>query len=195
MTDPETLKVYAARAQDYEALAPDAPHATLRAFLAALPKGARVLDLGCGPGRDAGHMAAAGMIVDACDASPEMVALAAARPGVSAYQASFDDLDARAAYDGLWASFSLLHAPRAAMPLHLAAIARALKPGGLLGLTLKEGTGERRDRLGRFYTYYTEDALRALLGPAGLEVAQVTRGESRGLDGTTSQWLSVSAHA
>ena len=81
------------------------------------------------------------------------------------------------------------------MPLHLAAIARALKPGGLLGLTLKEGTGESRDRLGRFYTYYTEDELRALLGAARLEVAQVTRGESRGLDGTTSQWISVSAHA
>ena len=30
---------------------------------------------------------------------------------------------------------------------------------------------------------------------ARLEVAQVTRGESRGLDGTTSQWISVSAHA
>ena len=80
------------------------------------------------------------------------------------------------------------------MPRHLAAIARALKPGGLLGLSLKEGTGEGRDRLGRFYTFYTEDDLRALLADVGLTIRDVTRGEGRGLDGSASTWISVLAH-
>lgn len=195
MSDDETLRVYEARAAEYAEMAGKGPYPTLGAFMAALPEGAHVLDFGCGPGLDAAHMAAQGFTVEALDASAEMVRLATARPGVSARQGSFDDLTAESAYDGLWASFSLLHAPRADMPCHLAAIARALKPGGLLGLTLKEGTGEQRDRLGRFYTYYTEAELRSLLAAAGLTVTQVTRGSGTGLDGTASDWISVTAHA
>ena len=194
MSDDRTLAVYAKRARDYANLQPDAPFETLSAFIARLPEGARVLDLGCGPGHDSGHMAKAGLAVEALDASPEMVALARASHGVDAWQGRFDDLDAHARYDGIWASFSLLHAPRADMPRHLAAIARALKPGGLLGLSLKEGTGEGRDRLGRFYTFYTEDDLRALLADVGLTIRDVTRGEGRGLDGSASTWISVLAH-
>ncbi|MBR9893953.1 class I SAM-dependent methyltransferase [bacterium] len=194
MSDDRTLAVYAKRAQDYANLQPDAPFETLSTFIARLPEGARVLDLGCGPGHDSGHMAKAGLAVEALDASPEMVALARASHGVDARQGHFDDLDAHARYDGIWASFSLLHAPRADMPRHLAAIARALKPGGLLGLSLKEGTGEGRDRLGRFYTFYTEDDLRALLADVGLTIRDVTRGEGRGLDGSASTWISVLAH-
>ncbi|EAU44135.1 class I SAM-dependent DNA methyltransferase [Salipiger bermudensis] len=194
MSDDRTLAVYAKRAQDYANLQPDAPFETLSTFIARLPEGARVLDLGCGPGHDSGHMAKAGLAVEALDASPEMVALARASHGVDARQGHFDDLDAHARYDGIWASFSLLHAPRADMPRHLAAIARALKPGGLLGLSLKEGTGEGRDRLGRFYTFYIEDDLRALLADVGLTIRDVTRGEGRGLDGSASTWISVLAH-
>ncbi|MDO6584216.1 class I SAM-dependent methyltransferase [Salipiger sp. 1_MG-2023] len=195
MSDPQTLKVYAEKARDYEALAPNYPYPAMAAFVARLPAGARVLDYGCGPGLDAGYMASQGMTVDALDASPEMVALAATRPGVTATLGDFDALSAEALYDAIWASFSLLHAPRDAMPRHLAAIARALKPGGLLGLTLKEGSGEARDRLGRFYTYYTETELRPLLDAAGLSVMDVARGSSSGLDGSAANWISVTAHA
>ncbi|SDF36870.1 Methyltransferase domain-containing protein [Salipiger thiooxidans] len=195
MTDDETQRVYAEKALDYEKLQPDDPFPSLRAFIARLPEGAEVLDLGCGPGHDSQHMARAGLRVDALDASPEMIRLANARPGVTARLGTFDDLDAQDRYDGIWAAFSLLHAPRDAIPRHLAAIARALRPGGVLGLMLKEGTGEARDRLGRFYTYYAEPELRALLAEAGLTVDGLSRGEGRGLDGSPSQWISVAAHA
>ncbi|MCR8548318.1 class I SAM-dependent methyltransferase [Salipiger sp. P9] len=195
MSDDTTLNVYNARAADYAALAGTEPYPNLCAFIAALPERAHVLDLGCGPGLDAAHMAAAGFSVEAMDASAEMVKLAETRPGVTARQGQFADLTAENAYDGIWASFSLLHAPRADMQDHLAAIARALRPGGLFGLTLKEGTGEKRDRLGRFYTFYTEPELRGLLAAAGLEIATVARGDSTGLDGTTSPWISLTAHA
>ncbi len=194
MSDAETLRVYAAKARDYEAMSEGRVFPALPAFLADLPAGGRVLDLGCGPGLEAAYIAQAGFVVEAMDASPEMVALAQARAGVSAIQASFDQLSALGRYDGIWAAFSLLHAPRAEMPSHLAAIARALKPGGVLGLTLKEGQGEARDRLGRFYSYYTEPELRRLLADVGLRVDAVARGSGTGLDGTSSPWLSVLAH-
>jgi SAM-dependent methyltransferase len=140
-------------------------------------------------------MAAAGLAVEAWDLSEGMVRLAAARPGVAARQAGFDALKAHEEYDGIWANFSLLHAPRDAMPGHLAAIARALKPGGLFHVGLKEGSGERRDSLGRLYTYYQEDELAGLLRTAGLQPGSFTRGADKGLDGEVAPWITVTARA
>ncbi|WP_113910653.1 class I SAM-dependent DNA methyltransferase [Roseovarius dicentrarchi] len=193
--DDETLGVYRARAQDYAAMTDElSGDKHLAAFIAAMPPGARVLDIGCGPGRAAGQMAAAGLAVDAIDAVPEMVAMAAAQPGVTAWQASFDDIGGDAIYDGVWANFSLLHAPRAALPGHLAAIHRALKPGGLLHIGMKTGTGAGRDDLGRFYTYYTEAELRELLIAAGLTPARSWTGRDTGLAGTCDEWSILHAH-
>ena len=197
MSDAETLKVYAEQAEEYAALTDDvnAADPVLAAFIEALPKGGAVLDLGCGPGASAAQMAQAGLIVEAVDPVAEMVALAGRHPGVTARQASFDDIDAVAVYDGIWASFSLLHAPRADLPRHLAALTRALKPGGLFHIAVKTGTGETRDRLGRFYTYYTDAELSGLLETAGLTIMARRTGSGKGLDGTDAPYIAISAHA
>jgi SAM-dependent methyltransferase len=194
MTDRETLAVYDAQAADYAALTTsEARDKQLAAFIADMPPGGHVLDLGCGPGQSAAEMARHGLHVTATDASAEMVALAAARPGVTAHQASFDDITEDALYDGIWANFSLLHAPRDAMPRHLAAIARALKPGGRFHIGVKTGTGSRRDALGRLYTYYTQEDLTALLAEAGLTVFASNTGASKGLDGIMAGWVTLAA--
>ena len=194
--DRETLDVYDAQAADYARLTEsEARDTQLLAFIAALPKGGRVLDLGCGPGHAAAAMANAGLIVDATDASSEMVALAGRHKGVTAWQALFDEIDAEAAYDGIWANFSLLHAPRATMPGHLARLARALKPGGLFHIGLKTGEGEKRDGIGRLYTYYTGPELSGLLGAAGFTIRDTRTGRSLGLDGELADWIVIEAHA
>ncbi|SLN30161.1 biotin biosynthesis protein BioC [Pseudoruegeria aquimaris] len=194
MSDAETLAVYAAKAADYAKLVSRGqPDADLRAFMAALPARARVLDLGCGPGNSARMMMDAGFEVEATDAAPEMVALAR-RAGVDARVAAFADLDAIDRYDGVWANFSLLHAPRAAFPIHLQAIKRALKSGGLLHLGMKIGEGEGRDGLGRFYTYYGLEALERLLAQAGFTVVRKRLGEAAGLAGTSDPFVILTAH-
>lgn len=190
--DPETLRVYAAQARDYARLtarAGDDP--ALAAFIARLPRGASVLDLGCGPGHAAAHMAASGLRVEAVDASPEMAALAARHAGVTARVADFDAIAGHDVFDGIWASFSLLHAPRAALPGHLQALRRALRPGGVFHIGMKTGTGARRDRLGRLYTYYSETELDALLRAAGFTPATHRRGRDLGLDGRMADWVTV----
>lgn len=194
--DRDTIRVYDERAAEYASVT--AQHVNspfLQAFTAALPPAARVLDLGCGPGLFAAEMARAGLRVDASDASAEMVALAARHRDVSVSLATFDELSATDTYDGIWANFSLLHARRADLPRHLAAIHRALRPGGQFHLALKTGTGEGRDLLGRFYTYYTPEELTALLHDAGFTVTKITPGRDKGLDGTESDWVSVATHA
>lgn len=197
MSDTETLKIYAAKADEYASLTESAvvSDPNLKAFVQTLARGGHVLDLGCGPGGAAHVMADAGLLVTATDAVPEMVALAGAHPNVTARLATFDDITGTALYDGVWANFSLLHAPRADMPCHLTAIHRALKPGGSFHIGLKTGTGSSRDRLGRLYTYYSDDELSALLAQAGFTITGRTFGRDRGLEGTPADWIVIRAHA
>ena len=192
--DTETLKTYGTMADEYAAVNAGRDEPLLTAFIGQLANGAHVLDLGCGPGKEAALMATAGMRVDAVDASPEMVALANAHPGVTARVATFDQITGTDIYDGIWANFSLLHAPRTAMPGHLAALKQALKPGGVLHIALKLGDGTHRDTLGRAYTYYTETELTNLLQKAGFTPVSSAFGSGTGLDGQIADWIAVTAH-
>ncbi|MBF9057821.1 methyltransferase domain-containing protein [Rhodobacterales bacterium HKCCSP123] len=187
--DLQTLGVYATEAARYAGLAPTRrEEVSLSAFLARLPVGARILDLGCGPGHQALRMQAAGCRVTAWDACPEFVAAARGK-GLPAEERSFDDLDAVAGFDGVWASFSLLHAPRIDLPRHLAAIARALVPGGWLFLGMKLGEGEGRDGLGRFYTYVSAAELGNLVRAAGFTPVETVEDKARGLAGTVDPFI------
>ena len=196
MSDPETLKVYAARSQNYARLTDgDLSNDPLLAdFIAALPHGGSALDLGCGPGTAAGVMAAAGLAVHATDAVPEMIAMAAQNPRVHAEVRTFDQIGGSALYDGIWANFSLLHAARATLPALLETLHTALKPNGYFHIAMKLGTGTTRDRIGRQYTYVTEDELRTLLATAGFTITKMRTGRGKGLDGTYADWIALGAY-
>jgi len=192
--DRQTLDVYARQAGEYSNLvAGDADFPNMPGFLALMPDIADILDLGCGPGRAAAAMRDLGHRVTALDASAEMAQVARDRYGLEVQVASFDALDAQHEYDGIWANFSLLHAPKSDMPRHLKAIARALRPGGALSIGLKTGTGEKRDSLGRFYAYYEDAEITALLGDAGLSVTDRITGAGPGLDGEIAPWIILTA--
>lgn len=197
MSDPETIGVYEKNAQKYAGLTDKDNFSDpwLKSFISACGSGDRVLDLGCGPGTSAAVMAQAGLDVVAIDASPEMVALAAQKTGVHAHVATFADIPDLGTFSGVWANFSLLHAPRHDMPKHLADIHAALEPDGVFFIALKTGDGENRDKLGRFYTYYGKDELFDLLSAAGFTVERHRLGSGTGLDGSISEWISVAAHA
>ena len=196
MADPETLKVYSNKAEEYADLVGEAagqdPH--LIAFISLFAKGSTILDLGCGPGHAAHAMANAGLLVTATDAVPEMIGRAGTHPGVRARVATFDDISGENLFDGIWANFSLLHAPRSDMPRHLSALHAALKPEGILHIALKSGTGEKRDALGRLYTYYEDAELTAFLNAAGFTVKNRASGCEKGLDGVPANWIALRAY-
>ncbi len=194
MGDRDTLSVYDTQAEDYARMIDtDRPYPRLERFIDTLPAGGHVLDLGCGPGVWAARMVERGLEVDALDAAEGMAAVARQRYGLEVRVAGFDAVTGEAVYDGIWAHYSLLHAPRAAMPGHLAALSRALRPGGLFLIAMKLGTGEARDRRNRFYTYYGEEELAGLLGAAGLDVFEREYGCETGFDGSAHDFIVLHA--
>ncbi len=196
MTDEETLKVYDAKVSDYQQMTRRAQiDPDLLRFMAHLPSGALVLDLGCGPATASAVMREHGYRPDPVDASGEMVRFANEAHAINARLASFDEIDSEATYDGIWANFSLLHAQRAQMPNLLKSMHRAVKGGGLFHIGMKLGEGESRDSLGRFYTYYSQEQLNALLEHSGFKPIDHTLGEGGGLSGEITPWITVLSRA
>jgi len=191
--DKQTLSVYDAKVEAYTRRIAQKDAPGLTDFLEALPPDAHILDLGCGPGLAAKKMMMAGHRIDATDGALEMVKRACDL-GVNARHAFFDDLDASAVYDGVWANFSLLHLSRTELPKMLTRIHGALRKDGIFHIGMKLGTGSERDALGRFYTYYGEDELDRLLRAAGFTPVSVTKGSGTGLSGTVAKWVVVLSH-
>lgn len=182
--DAETVAFYDRNASAYagwRAAAP-LPKAFLR-FAETLPRGAAVLDLGCGGGWAARALCDRGHAVTALDASAGLLAGLAGAPRIDRVQGDFRDLPPGERFDALWSAFALQHAPRAEMPAILAHVAATLRPGAAACIGLHEGAEDLRDRLGRFYCHYGVAEMRGLLADAGLAVQAVDLARDTGYDG------------
>ena len=194
MVDRETIAVYDDRADEYaKMLNKQAPDPQLVAFMNLLPDGGRVLDLGCGPATSSAHMRDAFFRPDPIDASAGMVMLANETYDINARVMTFDEIDMVAEYAGVWANFSLLHAPRTDLPRHFSALAKALLPAGIISVGMKTGTVDERDKIGRMYTYVTIPELSGLLQDAGFTILAVDEGEGIGLAGDLAPWVVIRA--
>lgn len=165
--DDATLQFYRQNAEAYAKREITSRYARLTKFLALLPAGAAILELGCGAGGDSAEMIARGYNVTPTDGSPELAEIASRKLGRPVGTLLFHDLKAVAAYDGVWANACLLHVPREQLAGVLGLIHRALKPGGAFYASYKAGEGDGRDALDRYYNYPTEDWLRATYAEAG----------------------------
>jgi SAM-dependent methyltransferase len=197
-----TVRAYdgsAAEYRDGRLELPDPVVAAIGRLAGVLPAGARVLEIGSGPGRDARALEDAGLSVRRTDVAPGFVALMrSAGHDADVVDPLTDDLADPAApgtaYDAVWANASLLHVRREDLPTVLTRLAAATKAGGLLYASLKEGDGEEWSVHGsisapRFFTYWREEPLRQALQGAGWSVEHVGRHPgSRG-----EPWLEVLA--
>jgi SAM-dependent methyltransferase len=190
--DPATLDFYAAEAPVYAVSGPNGIARHLPEFLDRLQPGARILELGCGGGRDALHMIERGFDVDATDGTSEITAQAEARLGRAVRVMRFDELNSIAEYDAVIATASLLHVPRAGLPAIVQQIWKALKPGGWHIASYKGGGVEGRDRFGRYFNYFDAAELHAAYGGAGdWSDAEIRTGVGGGYDGKQGPWHSI----
>lgn len=133
------------------------------AFLSFIPAGGRILDLGCGAGRDVRYFKSNGYEVVGIDASAEMVAATKSVSDAEVYEMRFDEIPYHNEFDGVWACASLLHVPEEALEEILEQSITALRSKGAMYLSFKLGPSERR-KDDRLFTDLDENRLNLLVG-------------------------------
>jgi SAM-dependent methyltransferase len=141
------------------------------AFLEALPakNGLRILDLGCGPGRDLLYFKSLGHEPTGLDGSPTFCEMARRLSGSKVLNQNFLNLQLKpASFDGIFANASLFHVPKQELPRVLGNLKLALVPQGVLFSSNPRGNAEgwSGDRYG---TYMELEEYRDLLVAAGFE--------------------------
>ena len=169
---PVTINFYEKNAEAYAALTVTADMSrAYEKFLAYLPHGAKVLDAGCGSGRDSLFFMRQGYRVTMLDASAAMCRCAEKLTGQKALHKTFAEINFDKQFDGIWANASLLHVPEQELEKVLKILHRALKEDGVLYASWKYGEAERRDGE-RFYCDMTEEKLKKLLRRIGCFVCK-----------------------
>jgi ADP-ribose pyrophosphatase YjhB (NUDIX family)/ubiquinone/menaquinone biosynthesis C-methylase UbiE len=165
-------------------------------FAGRLGPGARVLDVGCGPGRDAAWLAELGYDAGGVDLSFEMLREGRARGvGVPLVQADMRHLPFRkGSFDGLWVCASLLHLPKEQAGEVLRELSRVVYPGHIY-LAVKRGEGQRwvEDDEGQrfFFAYYGPNEIQLLMERNGFQVLHCWEEADR--SGRSHPWINVLA--
>lgn len=153
----------------------------------------RVLEIGCGVGRDAAALHGdeieyVGLDLSAGPAARVRATGHAAVVG-SAAKLPFTD----GSVDAVWSMSTLMHLPGDGFTVALSEIDRVLRPGGLfaLGVWGSVADGERLDEHGRLFRHRTDDEVRRQLGRLGRVLAFETW--SHFADGSHYQWGLVRA--
>jgi len=131
-------------------------------FLDKVCKNGRILDFGCGSGRDSRYFLEHGYTVKAIDGSKELCQLASEYIGQPVQQMMFQEFDEVDAYDAIWACASILHLSMTELVDVLQRLGRGLHKQGILYMSFKYGKFEGV-RNGRFFTFLDEEGLSHLL--------------------------------
>ena len=142
-------------------------------FLELISPGRKILDAGCGSGRDSKAFKDRGFVVTAIDASENMANHASQLLEQPVNFVRLQDVAFISEFDGIWASASLLHVPRLELDDVLLLLIRALKPNGVCFLSFKEGDGERQDGGRYFNDLQLESLERLLVGHSEIEVVRL----------------------
>lgn len=170
--------------------------ALLAEWMGGLPRGARVLDLGCGGGQDAQVLRRKGYRVVGMDLTAAFLRVAREElPLLLLVRADMRELPFRAAsFDGVWAAASLIHLPKADATRVLRALRQLAKPGATLAATLTYGTKSgllaNGWMPGRYFARWKKDELARALRRAGWQVLSLRVVSNRERKG---RWINVIA--
>ena len=130
----------------------------------------RILDLGCGPGRDLMRFATLGHTPVGLDGSAAFVSMARDHAGCEVLHQDFGALNLpQASFDGIFANASLFHVPRQQIDQVLQSLCAALKPEGVLFSSNPRGQGEEGFNGERYGCYHDLDQWRAHCAAAGFD--------------------------
>jgi ubiquinone/menaquinone biosynthesis C-methylase UbiE len=146
--------------------------------------GNKVLDIGCGAGRDAAVFVENDFDYTGIDASEGMLKVAAERVPKGAFkQMDFYDLEfSEGEFDGFWAAASFLHVPKEDAGKVVQEAKRILKPGGVGFISVKEKTEmdeglieeDKYGGISRYFAFYTQEEFKKILEENGLEIVEMS---------------------
>lgn len=158
-----------------------APIGSIEKFFGLLPPKAKIIDLGCGSGRDAKIFTTMGTNVLGIDYCSNLIEIAKAHAPL----ANFELMDIEmmnlpaSSFDGAWSACSLGHISKKLLPHVLEKIHSLLKENGFFYLALKKGSGEKLEIDSRyngdfkkFWSFYEEDELKNILQVAQFKILE-----------------------
>ena len=175
-----TLQTYNLIAKDYAKNgSKSAPKPEASIFMKLLTPGQKILDVGCGFGRNLKAFLEYGLEVYGFDASKELLKIAKAQ----APRAKLQLLDLREKlpyesnfFDAIWARNSLHHLEYKDLNQSLSELRRVLKPNGVIFIEWKEGQGEiitkeeKAQGQERFYNLLSKKEVEELVKNTGFKI-------------------------
>jgi 2-polyprenyl-3-methyl-5-hydroxy-6-metoxy-1,4-benzoquinol methylase len=193
MEKPMSLNYYDEKGQDFfDRTVHLDIHELYDLFAEYLPKGASILDAGCGSGRDSKAFMERGYKLSAFDGSATMAKLASEFTGLEVKHQRFAEMAYQAEFEAIWANATLLHVPYKELADIFSKFIAALKHHGLWFMSFKLGTGERTDDFERHFTNFTEARYRDFIAQfPDLEIEKliITSDQRKGHEG--EKWLNA----
>ena len=171
-------------------------------FLKYIPEGGRIMDVGCGSGRDAGAFCRMGFRAEGLDAAEELAAIAREKQGIDVTVCNMEGWVADEPYDGIWCCAVLVHLDDEQISKFFSKLRYNLAEGGVLFVSVKTriGTGIEGvscagyDDKGRYMRVFKKAELRRFVEEAcgccdcAMDVVDESGGSG---DRSESRWLNV----
>lgn len=164
-------------------------------FLSLVPPHGRILDAGCGSGRDLKAFKSREYRPFGIDSSSKLVRLAQEYAGVECEVRRLQDITYAGKFDAVWACASLLHLPKPELGDVLKRLRWALVKNGLLFAAVQIGHGEQVAPDGRFYSYYEQQEFVRAVEGAGFVVEDSWTTVDTLPDRPSVRWVNVLARA
>lgn len=132
---------------------------TYKEFLKLVPEGGKILDLGCGSGRDSMNFMKLGYEVTAVDGAKELAKKASVLLGKEVILSTFEELELKEKFHGIWACASLLHIKREDLKTVLNNLYNNLEDNGVFYMSFKYGEKEYVDDKNRYFNCFTDESI------------------------------------
>lgn len=132
---------------------------TYKPFLKLVPKDGKILDLGCGSGRDSMNFMKLGYEVTAVDGAKELAKKASVLLGKEVILSTFEELELKEKFHGIWACASLLHIKREDLKIVLNNLYNNLEDNGVFYMSFKYGEKEYVDDKNRYFNCFTDESI------------------------------------
>ena len=160
-------------------------------FLKYIPDGGRIMDLGCGSGRDVKWLCNHGYEAYGLDASRELVSKASDEYDIPVFTGLIEEWTTAIPFDGVWCCASLMHLEESALEQFFENLKYNLKPGGVVFMSVKSGIETGLDEQGRYLRNFTEEDLHEIIERhSKLELREIWYTEDK-LERDAFRWMNA----